>query len=176
MLVVHPKKIALFGVFLAVLSMPLFAVERGEISGNCTLPLLDGSGNVALNELKGKVVYLDFWASWCGPCAKSFPFMNRLHDELGGKDLAIIGVNLDENPEDGQAFLAQYPASFTIAADKGEQCARLFDVKAMPSTYLIGRDGVIRDVHLGFRADEGKALRETVEKLLNENPSATGAK
>ncbi|MBL1265604.1 TlpA family protein disulfide reductase [Candidatus Methylomicrobium oryzae] len=176
MLTIHQKKLALSGALSALLlSMPLSAAERGETAGNCALSMLDGSGSVALDKFKGKVVYLDFWASWCGPCAKSFPFMNRLHEELGGKDLAIIGVNLDENPEDAQAFLAQYPANFTIAADKGEQCARQFDVKAMPSTYLIGRDGVIRDVHLGFRADEGKALRETVEKLLNENPSAAAA-
>jgi peroxiredoxin len=168
--------VLLCGILLFAPLRQAFAANAGDSLPACALSAVDGRRAVDLGEYKGKVLYLDFWASWCGPCAKSFPFMNRLHEEFGGKGLAIVGVNLDENLEDAQAFLAQHPASFTIAADKGEQCARQFDVKAMPSTYLVGRDGIIREVHLGFRGDEGKALREAVEKLLNDNPSAAGGK
>ncbi|MGR8951852.1 MAG: TlpA family protein disulfide reductase [Gammaproteobacteria bacterium] len=153
-----------------------FAVTVGDPLPQCNLTSIDGTRAVELSAFKDKVMYIDFWASWCGPCAKSFPFMNQLHHELGDKDLALIGVNLDENPEDAKAFLAQYPAGFTMAADPGEQCARLFDVKAMPSSYLIGRDGIIRHVHLGFRADEGKELRDLVEKLLAETIPAVDTK
>ncbi|MEC4748390.1 TlpA disulfide reductase family protein [Methylomicrobium sp. Wu6] len=154
----------------------ILAANAGDVLPKCELNSIDGGRAIDLGEFKGKVVYLDFWASWCGPCAKSFPFMNQLHHELGEQGVTMIGVNLDENAEDAKAFLSQYPANFTIAADKGEQCARQFDVKAMPSSYLIGRDGVIRHVHLGFRQDEGKELREMVEKLLAEKSPAADVK
>ncbi|MGJ0486208.1 MAG: TlpA family protein disulfide reductase [Methylomicrobium sp.] len=166
----------LWGVLVLAPLQSAFAANVGDSLPQCALSSIDGARPIDLSEYKGKVLYLDFWASWCGPCAKSFPFMNQLQEEFSGKGLTLIGVNLDENPEDANAFLAQHPANFTIAADKGEQCARQFDVKAMPSSYLIGLDGVIRHVHLGFREDAGKELREAVEKLLAEKSPAANVK
>jgi len=168
--------VQLYAFLLLALFQQVQAANSGDALPKCALRSIDGARAIDLGEFKGKVLYLDFWASWCGPCAKSFPFMNQLHHELGDKDLVLIGINLDENPEDAKAFLAQYPAGFTMAVDPGEQCARLFDVKAMPSSYLIGRDGVIRHVHLGFRADEGKELRELVNKLLAEKSPGSDVK
>lgn len=153
-----------------------FAASVGDSLPECRLSTIDSPHAIDLSKFKGKVLYVDFWASWCGPCAKSFPFMNQLQEEFSGKGLAMIGVNLDENPEDAKSFLVQHAANFTIAADKDEQCAQQYDVKAMPSSYLIGRDGVIRHVHLGFREDAGKELREVVEKLLAEKSPATNVK
>ncbi len=147
------------------------AAKEGDHSPNCNLTPFGDGGSVDTREWHGKVVYLDFWASWCGPCAKSFPFMADLQRELKDRGLQVIGVNLDEQPDDARAFLAKYPVNFTIARDPGEQCARAFDVKAMPSSYLIGRDGVIRHIHMGYRTDEGKQLRQLVEQLLAEKPA-----
>jgi len=173
----HRKTAAVLLALLANVSgTPARAADSGDASPNCTLNSIDGARAFDLGEFKGKVVYLDFWASWCGPCAKSFPFMNALHHELGGKGLQIVGVNLDENPEDAKTFLQQNPVDFTIAADKEEQCARKYDVKAMPSSVLIGRDGVIHHVQMGFRADEANELKAQVEKLLTETPNAEHAK
>lgn len=164
----HVAQVFFFVMMLFIPMQKLLAVGVGEPLPACILSKLDDGKPYDTKLSAGNVVYIDFWASWCGPCAKSFPFMNQLHHELGDKGVTFIGVNLDENQEDAKAFLAQYPVGFTIAADKGEQCARQFDVKAMPSSYLVGRDGIIRHVHLGFRSDESKELREMVEKLLTE--------
>ena len=84
--------------------------------------------------------------------------------------MQVIGVNLDQAPEDAKTFLAKYPANFTVAADANEKCAKDFDVKAMPSSYLIDRNGVIRHVHLGFRDGEAEELRVLAEQLLAEKP------
>lgn len=121
-----------------------------------------------LKSQPGKVLYIDFWASWCGPCAKSFPFLNDLNQELKANGLEIMGVNLDENSEDAKDFLAKYPANFTILGDVAEQCAKQFDVKAMPSSYLVDKKGIVRAVHLGFKADEAETIKNLVIELLAE--------
>lgn len=94
--------------------------------------------------------------------------MNELQQQLKDQGLQIVGVNLDENLDDAKAFLSKYPASFTVMADVSKQCAKDFGVQAMPSSYIIDRNGVVHHVHLGFRPGEAKELRELVEKLLAE--------
>ncbi|MGZ8190318.1 MAG: TlpA family protein disulfide reductase [Methylococcaceae bacterium] len=146
----------------------LMASEVGDVSPNCKI--MPGSDNehYELQKLRGNVVYVDFWASWCGPCAKSFPFLNNLDHEFRDRGLKIVGVNMDEKPEDMKEFIAQYPANFTIALPPNEQCALDFGVKAMPSSYIIDRKGSIRLVHLGFRAGEAEELRKLITQLLAE--------
>jgi thiol-disulfide isomerase/thioredoxin len=161
------KKITcLVMLLLAVTSQSLYAVGVGASLPDCNLTSVGNKQNLTLNQYRGKVLYVDFWASWCGPCAKSFPFMNELHQQLKDQGLQIVAVNLDENADDAKAFLAKYPASFTVMADASKQCAKDFDVKAMPSSYLIDRNGVVQHVHLGFRPGEAQELQVLVEKLL----------
>jgi thiol-disulfide isomerase/thioredoxin len=145
-----------------------FAAETGSAMPVCNVSPIGQSQSSDLSQYKGQVLYVDFWASWCGPCAKSFPFLNEMHRQLKDQGLQIVGVNLDENADDAKAFLAKYPASFTVAADVSKQCAKDFAVKAMPSSYIIDRNGVVHHVHLGFRPGEAKELRVLVEKLLGE--------
>jgi peroxiredoxin len=94
--------------------------------------------------------------------------LNELHGQLKDQGLTVVGVNLDENATDAKAFLAKYPASFNIAADTSKQCAKDFDVKAMPSSYIVDRKGIIHHVHLGFRPGEAQDIRVLVEKLLGD--------
>ena len=168
----------LLAVLYAVLAMiplkSIMAAEAGSAMPDCALTSLADKQSFNLQQFKGKVIYVDFWASWCGPCAKSFPFMNELSRDLKNKGLQVIGVNMDETLADTQGFLAQYPASFDIAkaADGNEQCAKDFSVQAMPSTYLVDRNGTVRHVHLGFRSGEARELRTLVEQLLSETPSS----
>lgn len=144
------------------------AVAVGDAVPGCALSPLGETKTSDFSQYHGKVVYVDFWASWCGPCAKSFPFLNELHGQFKDQGLQIVGVNLDENPAEAKDFLAQNPAQFTILADVSKQCAKDFAVKAMPSSYLIDRNGKVHHVHLGFRPDESKELRQIVEKLLSD--------
>ena len=167
------KQLGFVLLFILLASAPvqtLNAIESGGAVPECTLTGIGDGSTYDTKQFLGKVVYVDFWASWCGPCAKSFPFLNQLHTELKDKGLQIIGVNLDENPEDAKAFLAKNPVDFTLAADTGEQCARKFDVKAMPSSYVVDRKGIVRHVHLGFRPGEAEDVHKLVAQLLAETP------
>ena len=144
------------------------AVEPGSSMPACNVSPIGETKTEDLQRYKGKVLYVDFWASWCGPCAKSFPFLNEMHQQLKDQGLQVVGVNLDENADDAKAFLAKFPASFTVMADVSKQCAKDFAVKAMPSSYIIDRKGIVHHVHLGFRPGEAQELRLLVEKLLSE--------
>jgi thiol-disulfide isomerase/thioredoxin len=151
---------------------PLLSLAAGDINQtapNCSLKNLNQQETIDLQSYKGKVVYLDFWASWCGPCAESFPYMNKLDSELKQQGLEVVAINLDENPDEAQSFLKKRPARFNVALDTTEaECAKAFGVKAMPSSYLIDRKGVIRDIHYGFRNGEAQEFRAKVEKILAE--------
>ncbi|WP_139556772.1 TlpA family protein disulfide reductase [Methylotetracoccus oryzae] len=168
------KKLGLGRSLLLALAVnaPVWAAERGEAAPQCRLSAFQNGQAIDLQRLKGKVLYVDFWASWCGPCAQSFPFMNALTHEFHGRGLEIIGVNVDEDVADAKGFLAQRPGHFTVAVDGDKSCAERFGVKAMPSTYLIDRNGVIRYVHLGFRPGEAEEMKKLLGQLLAEKPAA----
>ena len=125
---------------------------------------------VSVTPLKGQVVYLDFWASWCTPCKASFPFMNELHEQLASKGLVVLAVNLDEQRPAADRFLAHTPARFRIAYDPKGVTPEQYTVKAMPTAVLIDRKGQVRHVHAGFREADKKDLRVQVEALLKEAP------
>lgn len=144
------------------------AVADVKAAPNCVLTSIDQLQTIKLQEYQDKVVYLDFWASWCGPCLESFPFMRQLHSDLQAKGLEVVAVNLDEDLADAQAFLDEHPANFRVVIDGEQQCAKQFELKAMPSSYLIDRNGNIRATHLGFRAGEAMEFRQTVEAVLRE--------
>lgn len=141
-----------------------WALDPGAAAPELKLPGLTGA--VDLASLKGKVVYLDFWASWCGPCKQSFPFMNELQSRFGADGFEVVAVNLDAKRGDADQFLAEVPARFTLAFDAKGESARRFEVRSMPSSLLIGRDGRIVVAHKGFKADDRKELEERVAQLV----------
>ncbi len=147
---------------------PVLAHAVGESSPSCTLASMDGKFTHDLQKLRGEVVYVDFWASWCPPCVRSFPFMDRLDHDFKDQGLHVIGINLDEELADAETFLDKYPVDFDIAVDADKQCVKDFGVMAMPTSYLIDRKGVIRHIHQGFRAGETEKLRLAIEYLLKE--------
>ncbi len=121
-----------------------------------------------LTDYKGKVVLLDFWASWCVPCRRSFPWMNGMQEKYGDDGLVIIGVNMDSDPADRNKFLQEYPAQFTIINDPDGELARAHNVIAMPSSYIFDRDGVLVTRHLGFKVKR----QNEYESILVESLSA----
>lgn len=114
---------------------------------------------VKLSSHRGKVVYLDFWASWCGPCRKSFPWMNAMKKQYEKDGLEIISVNLDKKREDLDKFLKKIPADFIVLPDPAGDSAKRFELKGMPSAIIIDRTGNIVSAHIGFK-DGDETLRE----------------
>lgn len=158
-------------VFLTLLAMALpgAAVEVGANAPSVSMPPLDDSGkNITLASMRGKVVYVDFWASWCVPCRISMPTLDRLFKENAAKGFEVVGVNKDVRSEDAERFLKRVPVSFVLVADSSDNLAKAFNVKTMPSGYLIDRKGVVRHIHGGFTRSTSDALAEQVEKLLAE--------
>lgn len=154
----------------ALLAAPGFshATQVGDLSPACQIKTFKDNAPLDLGKLQGKVLYLDFWASWCGPCAQSMPFLNELHQQLGDKGFEVVGVNLDENRADAENFLVKHPVAFTVATDPEGDCPQQFGVEAMPSSYLIDRHGKIRHVLLGFHAADGVDIRAKLQALLAE--------
>jgi thiol-disulfide isomerase/thioredoxin len=133
------------------------AATAGQPAPPISLP---GTGGVVdLAAFRAKVVYLDFWASWCGPCKLSFPWLNEMQARYGARGLQVVAVNLDRQRALADAFLAQVPAHFVVAFDPAGDTARRYDVAGMPSSVLIGADGLVLQQHAGFR-DEDRAGRE----------------
>jgi thiol-disulfide isomerase/thioredoxin len=122
----------------------------------------------ALEGTRGKVAYVDFWASWCVPCRLSMPVLDGLYRKHGARGFAVVGINKDVSAADAKRFLDKVPVTFTWVPDAGDAAAKAFDVKAMPSGYLIDRRGVVRYVHRGFTAETAAALERQVEELLKE--------
>jgi thiol-disulfide isomerase/thioredoxin len=153
---------------LALTAAPaLFASsENVQLAPSFKVRNLVGSDSINLDELRGKVVYVDFWASWCGPCLKSFPFMESLHQQYKGEGLVIVAINMDQNPQDARKFLAEHPVSFLIGQDIKGTVAEQYGVMAMPSSFVIGRDGLINNAHYGFKSADKENITALISKLL----------
>jgi cytochrome c biogenesis protein CcmG/thiol:disulfide interchange protein DsbE len=132
--------------------------------------LRDSEGRtVSLSDFRGKVVLVDFWASWCAPCRQSFPALAELGRLYGSRGLEVVAVNVDEQRRDADAFLAGQPAGLKVVFDQQGSAPRAFDVQAMPSSFLIGRDGTIRFTHVGFNDKTLEAYRREIGQLLDES-------
>jgi cytochrome c biogenesis protein CcmG, thiol:disulfide interchange protein DsbE len=125
------------------------------------------SNNISLKNLKGKVVYLDFWASWCTPCRNSFPWMNELQARYKNQDFTVVAVNLDSSHSEAERFLEKIPAKFVIAYDPEGTIASKYQLKVMPSSYLIDRKGNLSYVHKGYREGDTDAIETRIQKLIN---------
>lgn len=121
---------------------------------------------VSLETLRGQVVYVDFWASWCGPCRRSFPWMNEMQGRYVGRGLAIVAINVDSNPPDAARFLERNPAQFAVAYDHAGATPLAYAVREMPSSYLIDSRGKVVDVEHGFRDERKDALERRIQALL----------
>jgi cytochrome c biogenesis protein CcmG, thiol:disulfide interchange protein DsbE len=141
-----------------------WSLETGAAAPDLNLPGIKDA--VSLAGLKGKVVYVDFWASWCGPCKQTFPFMNELQSKYRAQGLEIVAINLDAKRADADKFLTDVPAQFTLAFDAKGESARRFEVKSMPSSYLIGRDGKVVAAHKGFKDEERADLESRITQAL----------
>jgi cytochrome c biogenesis protein CcmG/thiol:disulfide interchange protein DsbE len=123
---------------------------------------------VNLEQLRGRVVYLDFWASWCGPCRQSFPWMQTLKNQYEAQGLTVIAVNLDTDRADAERFLQQFKPTFDVRFDPKGELAEGYRIKGMPASVLIDRHGVMRFTHVGFRSIDESAYEAQIHALLEE--------
>jgi cytochrome c biogenesis protein CcmG, thiol:disulfide interchange protein DsbE len=133
----------------------------------CQPQKFDGSGTIDFASYKGKVVYLDYWASWCGPCRASFPFMNELQKQFSN-DVVVIGVSVDADKKDADGFLKETNASFLLGIDTVGICPQEFGVNGMPSTYIFDRNGELAYSHEGFRINDPEKLRAKLKEIVDK--------
>jgi len=119
-----------------------------------------------LSAYRGHVVYLDFWASWCGPCKQSFPWMRSMQKTYARRGLVVVAVDLDAHPQDAARFLVQFRPNFRIVYDPSGSLARKFKVAGMPTSLVIGPHGRVRDRHIGFIPADAPQYERQVERLL----------
>lgn len=145
------------------------AVQAGWKTGS-TLPDMKASGvQGTVPDLAGKVVLVDFWASWCSPCKASFPVLNALQEKYAKAGLVILAINEDESPDAMRRFLKEHPVSFAVVHDAGHKLVELAAVDSMPTSFLVDRQGKIRHLHNGFHGDKTKQrYEEEIEALLKE--------
>ena len=129
---------------------------------------LNGDGQINLADMKGKVIYLDFWATWCPPCRKSFPWMEEMHNRYKDDGLAIVAISVDGKQELAEKFVNETKASFITAIDSGKKTAKAYKLRAMPSSYLIDRNGNIISSHLGFRTSKTAAMEAEIKSALQQ--------
>ena len=149
---------------------------RADIKVGDVFPALASAGLVSLAggplpATAGQVVLVDFWASWCAPCRASFPMIAKLHQEYAPRGLVIAAIGLDDKTPAAEAFVKKLAPPFPTLHDRGKKLVQQVVVPAMPTSYLIGRDGRVRFVHAGFHGDRTETeLRKQLEALLAEKP------
>ncbi len=148
-----------------VSSLPALALAAGLVLPTAAAPLKEGDPFPDLKTFKlegelpdfaGKVVIVDFFASWCGPCKDSFPAMQELHEKFAGKGLIILAVNLDKKAEDMKEFLSKHTATFPIVRDGANALVKAVKIATMPSSFILDRTGKVRFIHRGFKGDKTK--------------------
>jgi len=117
-------------------------------------------------QYRGKLVLVDFWASWCAPCRHSFPWLNEMQAKYADRGLVIIGVNVDRERDDAEHFLHEVPAHFRIVYDPSGALAAGYDVPGMPTSFLFGPDGKLIDKHIGFQQASRSQREVELQKLL----------
>ncbi len=153
---------------LFVFSVNSHCVGIGDQAPKISLPQLEGGKKLSIKNFRGKVVYVDFWASWCGPCRQSLPLMNEIRNKLNNKGFEVFAINLDEDPEAAKAFLKQYPVQYPVVSDKEGKTPEIYSIPGMPTSYLIDRSGTIRDIHLGFKESDIVKIEKEIKTLLKE--------
>lgn len=151
----------------------MFCASAGAYDTSNKAPVFSGTNlqdgkPLNLAKLRGRVVYVDFWASWCAPCRQAMPLLEQASKDLGAQGLTVIGVNADEDEAEARRALQTAGISYPVIFDRGHEAANDYEVQDMPSAYLIDRKGRIQAIHRGFRTSQWTERRAEIEKLLKE--------
>ncbi len=142
-------------------------VKEGAAFPTAKLPNLVGGGATDLNSFKGKVVVYDFWASWCEPCKVELPALNEMYKKYKSQGLVVIGVNMDEKPDDARAFLKEHPVVVPLVADgKAQVLAKQVEIDKMPTSFIVGKDGKVAERHEAYVEGDDKKIEAKIKALL----------
>lgn len=168
-------------IFQIVLSVALLFVNGaakikiGEKARDFALPATSGE-TISLASQRGRVVLINFWATWCGPCQEELPELDRLQNKFRKRGLSILAISVDNEPENVKAFLKKYDIKLLGLWDRNKKTAEVYAVEAMPSSYLVDRNGIVRAIYRGYDPKEFKRLETEIEALLAKSAvNATSA-
>lgn len=164
-LLIHSLLTMFFSISIALNS---YSAEKGSRAISIPLKLLENSKagkTVGVNTYQGKLIYVDFWASWCGPCRKSLPILNEIRAQYSNQGFEVVAVNVDEKLEDALKFLEKYPVDYPILLDPKGSMPKAYNIKGMPTAFLVDETGKIIYKHTGFK----KRDRKKIEKLINQH-------
>lgn len=134
-----------------------------------TLPAIQNAeGELSMSDFRGKITYVDFWASWCGPCRLSLPALNSLNEAFSDDPVQFLAISIDVVEEDAWDFLKRYSVDYPVVIDTEGDIARMFAVDGMPSGYLLDAEGRVREIHIGFKRGDELKLAESIKKMLAE--------
>lgn len=152
-----------------VIAPSAFGLEQGEQAPDFTLPdIQDGKPAISLSALRGKTVYVDFWASWCTPCLRSMPLINELYAKYRERGFEVVAINVDDPVDDGREFLLDTPLDYLIAADTQSSVLEQYGVIGMPTSFLVDPQGVVRLVHMGFKDNDIEIIEKELIQVLDE--------
>lgn len=146
---------------------PASAVELNQPAPDFTLKSLSGK-NLKLSEMAGKVVLVNFWASWCDPCREEMPLLNALHNKYEPLGFTVLGVNVEEDVAGALTFLKNVPVDFPVLLDSSNRVSKQYQVIAMPTTVMVDRDGKLRYLHKGYKSGDEAKYRQMVKTLVRE--------
>ncbi len=149
-------------------SMATAKVAKNDPFPKFQLQFLDTEKSLDLQSLQGKVVLVDFWASWCEPCKISMPFLQKMAKKYEGK-VEVVGINVDAEKKDAHGFLKEHPApNISFLSDAKNEFVKRVGVSAMPSSFILDKKGNVKVVHQGFRAGDESKLESEIKKLLKD--------
>mgnify|MGYP002682630353 CR=1 FL=1 len=150
-----------------LMSLPVAAGEATGPAADFSLPSRNGQP-VSLTSLRGQVVLINFWATWCGPCRKEMPLLEQIQKKYSPLGFTMLGVNVEADTTQMEAFLGDVPVTFPVLLDPANRVSKLYDVAAMPSTVIVDRKGNIRFIHQGYQAGDESVYQDVIRQLIRE--------
>jgi len=166
------QTIRLVALMAAFIPVAMFAGDKGLQAGNAFPDIAGFPLEGKVPNLKDKVVIVDFWASWCGPCKESFPIMEDLQSRFGAKGLVVLAVNVDDDVQAMNDFLKKHPVTFPVVRDAKKKLVSAVNIKSMPCSFVLTPQGKVATVHKGFHGEQTRAqYTKEIEELIAGNPS-----
>jgi peroxiredoxin len=159
------RRLAALAAFL--LAGPAFATQPNVPAPDFTLGTLQGP-NLRLQEQRGNVVLVNFWATWCGPCREEMPHLNRLYDKYRASGFTVLAVSIDDDPAKAASMASKLGLNFPVLFDAEKKVSRQYDLKAMPYTVIVDRDGRVRHLHRGYQSGYENTYDQQIRALLKE--------